>query len=167
MSIAVRSTVALALLFSLLGCQATPDAAPDTPAGTTPAALFDTWTLTSLEGNPVDALLPQGAKAPWIIIAPDGKVSGSTGVNSMGSKLDPEALSSGRFSLGPIMSTRRAGPPALMAVESAFVEALRKADSYSVKKSTLTLVRGKDEMMTFTATPASAPDSPSVPPKAR
>jgi len=116
-----------------------------------PTSLFNTWTLTEIEGNDLWTLLPMGAKAPTMMIAPDGTVSGSTGINSMGGALDVAALTAGRFSIGPIMTTRRAGPPETMAVESAFVDSLRNSDKYAVNGKTLTLSRGSGALLTLTS----------------
>lgn len=161
----------LAVLLSAVAAAscASSDAGPADP----PESLFDTWNVTAIEGNDIWALLPQGAKAPFLIIAPDGKISGSTGLNALNAKAEPEGLATGAFKLAGIATTRRAGPAPLMAVESAFTDALTTADAYTVRGSTLTLSRGRETMLVFArqsdespkATPAKAAPPKTRPPK--
>jgi len=131
---------------TLAACESSP-AAPERTGS--PTDLYNTWTLIGLEGNEIDTFVPQGAPNPYLIIAPDCKVSGSTGINSLSSALDAEALAAGGFKLGPIATTRKGGIPAMMVVESEFVDLLRKSETYSVKGSRLTLSRGKDDLLVF------------------
>lgn len=131
----------------LTACQSGPT------AHHSPEALYNEWKLVTLGGNTVEDLIPHGAQIPSLTIARDGKVTGYTGVNSLASTIDLDALPSGRFSLGSILTTRRAGAPQLMAVESALVDSLRQADTFSVRAQTLTLSRGPEELITLT-TPA-------------
>ncbi len=142
------------VLAALVGCAAVLNACVsdrgDELAPTDAQRLYESWTLRTLDGNELASLIPHGAQPPRLTFTPDGKVTGNTGVNSLGSSLDLEALSNGRFVLGPIMSTRRAGAPELMAVESAFVEDLRKANSFAVNGTTLTLSRDAEALLTFT-----------------
>lgn len=131
----------------LAACESGPKASTTPPS---PESLYNDWTLATLAGNSVSELVPQGARLPSLSIARDGKVSGYTSINALGSSLDQTALTNGRFALGPIMTTRRAGAPQLMAVESLFVDSLRKADTYAVAGNTLTLSQGPEELMTMT-----------------
>ncbi len=116
---------------------------------TDPQLLYDSWTLTELEGNPIDTLLPAGARRPSLSIGPDGTVGGHTSVNSLGTKVDLEGLQAGKFKLGGIITTRMAGPPALMAVEAAYTEALGKVDSYRVDEGAMTLTQGDQALLVF------------------
>lgn len=61
------------------------------------------------------------ARPPVLRFDGDGRVSGTTGVNRLTATW---ALADGVLTLGPLAMTRKAGPPARMAVESALVAAL-------------------------------------------
>ncbi|MCR9295524.1 MAG: META domain-containing protein [bacterium] len=61
-------------------------------------------------------------------LAADGSLSGSTSVNRYSGKATIEAA---RIQIGPLASTRRAGPPALMEQERRFLQALEKTASYA------------------------------------
>jgi heat shock protein HslJ len=91
---------------SFLGACSTPDGAARTPAGT--------WTLVELDGADLDAL----ARAPELVIAADGALSGFAGVNRFSGRFEPEALESGRIVAGPLAATRMAGPEEAMEVEA-------------------------------------------------
>ena len=77
------------------------------------------WQLKSLGNEPIT----EGVELPSLKVTPDGKVTGFTGVNRLAGQLATE----GEKLLGPLMTTRRAGPPAAMKVESAFLKALGRA----------------------------------------
>lgn len=108
------------------------------------AALAGDWKLASLNGNPVvSATAPgPGARVPGFSITPEGGFSGLAGVNRMSSRLDLAKLASGEFSLGPIATTKMAGPPELMKLEDAFTAALGNARRFSLKDRALLLKDG-------------------------
>jgi heat shock protein HslJ len=62
-------------------------------------------------------------------VSNDGTVSGSTAVNRYGGKA---SIDGNKITLGQLVMTRRAGPPALMDQESKFVAALEKVASFQV-----------------------------------
>jgi heat shock protein HslJ/phosphoglycolate phosphatase-like HAD superfamily hydrolase len=62
-------------------------------------------------------------------ISDDGKVSGNTAVNRYGGKA---LIDGNKMTLGQLVMTRRAGPPAHMDQESKFVAALEKVASFQV-----------------------------------
>jgi heat shock protein HslJ/phosphoglycolate phosphatase-like HAD superfamily hydrolase len=62
-------------------------------------------------------------------VSNDGTVSGSTAVNRYGGKA---LIDGNKITLGQLVMTRRAGPPALMDQESKFVAALEKVASFQV-----------------------------------
>lgn len=72
--------------------------------------------VAEVAGRPVPP-----ARPPVLRFDGDGRVTGTTGVNRLAGAW---ALASGVLTLGPLAMTRRAGPPARMAVESALVSAL-------------------------------------------
>ena len=67
-------------------------------------------------------------------VSNDGTVSGSTAVNRYGGKA---SIDGNKITLGQLVMTRRAGPPALMDQESKFVAALEKVASFQVDDSGL------------------------------
>jgi heat shock protein HslJ len=67
-----------------------------------------------------------------------GKVSGTTGVNRYNGQYTTKSGDKIEITVGPM--TLMAGPPAAMALEQSFVEALKSAKSYSVTETTLTLL---------------------------
>ncbi len=77
------------------------------------------WLLKSVEG----AGPPAGVESPSLTVNPDGSVGGFTGVNRFSGKLNAE----GGKLFGPLATTRRAGPPAAMEVETKFVRLLSAA----------------------------------------
>jgi heat shock protein HslJ len=67
----------------------------------------------------------------------DGKVSGTTGVNRYNGQYKTESGDKISIQLGPM--TLMAGPPEAMALEQAFVEAMKTATRYSVTETELSL----------------------------
>ena len=67
-------------------------------------------------------------------IGKDGSVSGSTAVNRYSGKAKIEGQ---KIEFGPLATTRRAGPPALMDQESKFTKALEKAARFRIEDSGL------------------------------
>jgi len=99
--------------------------------------------LEDLAGQPVVA----DSQATLQFTALD-KVSGRGSVNRFGGAM---ALENGKPTMGPFMLTRMAGPEPLMAQEQAYLEALAKATSLSVKGESLTIqVEGQDKPLRFT-----------------
>jgi heat shock protein HslJ len=103
------------------------------------SALAGEWTLESIEGGDVAKLLPAGARRPSINIASDGKVSGFGGVNRLSSTLDVQAVPKGEFKLGPMISTRMAGPKESMDLENRFTRLLEQAGSFELSGDKLTV----------------------------
>jgi heat shock protein HslJ len=110
---------------------------------------FGTWKLTSLGGNEVAPMLPEGIDAPSITIAPDGKVSGSTGINQMSASIDLAELAQGTFKMNPAAVTKMAGPAKAMAMETKFLESLQKATGIDVSNNRLHLSRDDMKLATF------------------
>lgn len=72
--------------------------------------------VAEVAGRPVTQ-----ARPPVLRFDPDGRLTGTTGVNRLAGTW---ALDGGAVTLGPLAMTRRAGPAARMALESALVAAL-------------------------------------------
>lgn len=95
-----------------------------------------TWTLASINGTKVakDANVS-------LIFGAGGKVAGNTGVNRFSGKVE---IADDKISFGPLATTRRGGPPALMAQEAMFLKAM--SDVVAMKlpaNGTLALVNDK------------------------
>ena len=107
------------------------------------------WNLSSLNGVDISSLLPAGMRVPSLSFTPDGKVSGTGGINRLASSLDLDALSKGQFKLAPTASTKMAGSPEAMAFEDSFLKALGDATGFNVKGDTLSLSGSAGEVMKF------------------
>jgi heat shock protein HslJ len=97
------------------------------------------WKLTKLgdESPAADLMLT-------LSVAADGKVSGSSGVNRFAGKLSDE-----KKLFGPLVMTRRAGPPEAMAVETAYTKALDAATRFEIKDDTLTVFAADKPRLVF------------------
>ena len=131
------------LLALVVGCS-TPhkEKVPD------PASLVGTWQLTRLEGQGVE----KSPRAPFIQFGANNTVAGSTGLNRFTGKTDPSQLSSGGIKLDQLATTRRAGEPAMMDLESKFLRAMAGATRWRVKGSELVLSNESGERLAFRRT---------------
>ena len=77
-------------------------------------------------------------------VTAEGKVSGSTGVNSYSGQLAKE-----KKLFGPLISTRRAGPREAMEVESALTKAMSEATRFEVRNKQLTIYAGETPRLVF------------------
>lgn len=149
-TILVTALVSMALCSATLtvsGCQGGGDLT--SMAGQGIKALTGEWDLSKLAGVDVSSLLPQGSKVPSLSFLEDGKVSGFTGVNRLSSSLDLSKLAKGEFALAPAATTRMAGPPEAMNVESQFLSALSKATGYQLDGNKLNLSDKAGELLSF------------------
>jgi heat shock protein HslJ len=85
-------------------------------AVTLEAIVGPTWTLVSIDGKKV---VDQSTAS--MILGAGGKVAGNTGVNRFSGTAD---IKGNEISFGPLATTRRGGPPVLMAQESMFLKAM-------------------------------------------
>ena len=101
------------------------------------------WKLEDLCGSPV----VEGSQATLEFSAVD-KVAGRGSVNHFSGGI---GIEKDMLKVGPLMVTEMAGPPALMTQEQAFLDALGKASSLSLKGEVLSItVEGKDKPLRFT-----------------
>jgi len=119
-----------------------------------PALAGTTWQLASMRGAPTAAA---GARAPVTMAFDAGsRVSGMSGVNRYGARVDagPDWLH-----VSAALSTRMAGPPEAMELESAFLSRLQRAGGWRVDGDRLRLFDAKGlELMVLRR---AAPGSPS------
>jgi predicted amidohydrolase YtcJ/heat shock protein HslJ len=101
-----------------------------------------TWTLTALEGGPVDAA------APPTMLFSRGSLSVFGGVNEISGSY---ALVHDAVVMGDLVSTRMAGPPELMDLEGRFIKALSGVNGFTVAGETLTLLTDGNEVAEFSS----------------
>jgi heat shock protein HslJ len=109
------------------------------------------WLLVSADG----ATVPEGLedpRPPYLRLEPGGRALGFSAVNSFSGTYEARGS---RLTLGPLAVTRRAGPPAAMAIESAMLQALQGTASYRIAGDTLELLDGGGRVHArFVAKPA-------------
>ncbi len=134
----VRAALAALLATTLLGA-ALPAAAQD---AADPALLVDvTWPLAALDGAAVPAEAAIDAT-----FAADGSLSGSAGCNRfMGSY----TLDGATISVAPLATTRMACDPETMARESAFLDLLQAAATWSADGRSVTIVSAAGGTLVF------------------
>ncbi len=125
----------------LAGCAGGPAGDPvvEAPA---PSAVGD-WVLVSIGGE-VPAAMAAPRRAPTLRLGADLAVSGFAGVNQYRGALSAPS-EGGVFEVGPLASTRMAGPPESNRLESRFVAALSGARTWSIEDGSLVL-RGAEEL---------------------
>lgn len=129
--------IALFLLVIGAALAATACRASHGAAGATGATAAGTWRLVELEGVDLTAL----EEAPELVIGADGALSGYGGVNRFSGQSDAAELGEGRLCAGPLISTRRAGPPAAMDAESRFLALLSASHDWRRSDGALELLQ--------------------------
>ena len=104
------------------------------------------WTCVTLNGAAITATRP-----PTITFDGAGRVNGFSGVNRFGGSV--ESAKVGELHFGQMMSTKMAGPPEQMALESSFLSALARADRYMVTDAELIFSAGKTMLVQFKSEP--------------
>lgn len=74
----------------------------------------------------------------------EGKIGGSSGCNRYFAAVTDDGEQGGGISIGPVGSTRKACPPAVMKLEQQYLEALRQVTRFSFEGSELLLSWGED-----------------------
>lgn len=95
------------------------------------SSMLGDWTLAGISGSDLASFAAD--KLPTMNIASDGTASGFTGVNRWSSMLDLDALKAGKFDLGQAATTKMAGSPAAMDLESRFLSALGSVTGFDVQ----------------------------------
>jgi heat shock protein HslJ len=120
--------VAFAIASGLAGCAGAGSGRALPLAGTH-------WILSEVKGV---AVAPGAGRPPYILFDPKKKrVTGYGGVNSFFGGYE---TSGGELRMPRLASTRRAGPPELMQLESAFFRALTATRSYRISDDELELL---------------------------
>lgn len=142
-------TAVLVLLASVLALGACSGAGKDDPARAALQSISGEWVLSEINGAPLRDTLPDNFRAPTLSIDAEGNVSGFAGINRMRGSLDPAALARGEFRVPSMASTKMAGPPEAMSVESRYLQAITDAEAYSLEEGTLVLRRGDQPLLRF------------------
>lgn len=110
-----------------------------------------TWKLNSIQDSKGvrSTLLKSGdAASRYQVTIKDGRIGVSGGCNIMGGDI---TLGQGNsFSVGPMMSTKRACMGTLMQSDNEISQHLRKASSYTLNGQTLSLTTEEDYTLNFT-----------------
>jgi heat shock protein HslJ len=104
------------------------------------------WTCVTLNGAAITATRP-----PTITFDGAGRVNGFSGVNRFGGSV--ESAEAGELHFSQMMSTKMAGPPEQMALESSFLDALTRADRYMVTDAELIFSAGEKIIVEFKSEP--------------
>jgi heat shock protein HslJ len=107
------------------------------PTAAMPTSVTGTdWVLTRIGGAAAQPRELSGR--PWFRLDPSDKrrVTGNTGVNLLNGTYE---LSGGALQFGPLITTRRAGEPALMEQESRFLKALESTATTDLRGRSLRL----------------------------
>ncbi len=106
-----------------------------------------TWVVAALDGRPVP---PEGGPA-LLTFGADGRLAGLGGVNRFAG---PYALRGDELVAGPLMSTRRGGPPEWMAVEARLLEVLGRPVRLARTEDAMVLGEGEVALTAADAPPA-------------
>ena len=126
----------LGTLMAAGGCASGPAAPSQEPDGR--------WELTRLG----DIEMHSGIPRPTLVVA-DGSVSGFAGVNRFNGGLAAE----GPFLFTPLATTRMAGPPPAMELETRYLAALQQATAWKVEGDALVLSADGIEVLDFRRAP--------------
>lgn len=109
----------------------------DAPPTVPDASLTDTyWKLTELRDQPV--AVSEGAREPHLVLnSPDGRLSGSGGVNRM---MGGYTVAGNTLTFSQVATTMMAGPPEAMQQEQAILAALATVRSFGITGNDLTLL---------------------------
>ena len=102
------------------------------------------WLVIEIDGEPVES------EAPGAVRFEADRITGRVGVNRFTGSF---TLEGDVLQVGPVASTRMAGPPELMALESRFNSHLEGAHEIVLEAGVLTLGR-EDETIVFTRVPS-------------
>lgn len=133
-------TVACAMTL-LVGC-GTPNSHAAEPA----KPLVGTeWKLAEIDGKALTA--PEGLRTPTLQLdATTKRASGVSGINRFFGSYETSGTT---LKFGPLAGTKMGGPPAAMAVESAFLKAMASVTSFNIASNRLELKAGDKTVLSF------------------
>ncbi|MEO0653224.1 MAG: META domain-containing protein [Planctomycetota bacterium] len=129
----MRSTLCILSLLILAACSS----APEVGSGESPVPadfpLLETiWVVEAVRAEPT------AEPRPALRFAVDGTLAGTAGLNQVSGEYRTNGSSA--LSIGPLATTRMAGPPEQMAAEAALCSALEEVEGFSLRKETLFLL---------------------------
>mgnify|MGYP001359262229 CR=1 FL=1 len=127
------------------------------PTATSDALAGTEWRIVAVDGQPV------GGEAPLLVsFGHDGRVTGTTGVNSFTASY---TLTAEYLTFGPMATTRRAAPPELQEQEQRVIGSLAGICPVALAAHTLELVgpRGRVELHSTRPLPEPASGPPGPP----
>jgi len=122
------------------------------PAGGPASLLGRTWKLEAIGDG---AAAPVEGTQVTLSFPEEGGIAGSSGCNRYQAAL--EMGPDGRWSIGPVASTRMACPEPVMAQEDRYLAALGAVTGYRIAADRLTLTDDKGVALTFVPIGESAP----------
>lgn len=138
------------MLGGCAGSKSGTDGSTNAPAKKTELAMKHVtgeWTLTSLAGHDLKGVEEQ--RRPRLTIREDGQLAGFSGVNRIAGKPDWTGITTGAFRAGNLVATKMAGPPEAMKLETAFLDALSRADRIAIEDGSLVLSQGSTRLATM------------------
>ena len=103
------------------------------------------WKLTELDGKPVAVI--EGLRRPTLQLdSTTQRASGTSGINRYFGGYESNGAA---LKFGPLAGTKIGGPPAVMAVERAFLKALADVSSWNVTSNRLELKSGDRSVLRF------------------
>ena len=138
-------------LFSLLtlagavalfaGCSTTNSSAAEPPKPLTGTE----WTLAEMDGKAVATT--EGLRTPTLQLdSATKRARGTSGINRFFGGYESTGAT---LKFGPLAGTKMAGPPAAMAVESAFLKAMASVTSFNIASNRLELKAGDKTVLRF------------------
>jgi heat shock protein HslJ len=134
--------VALVVLLAVVAtaCDTAGSSPGGTPEPTASAGLDGTaWTIESIGGTTLDDASPA-----LLTFEPGGRVSGSTGCNSL---MGEASIDGPSLAFGPLATTRRGCEQPLMAQETAVLEALAGVSGWTVEADGRLHLTGATELV--------------------
>jgi heat shock protein HslJ len=110
----------------------------DEGASGSPPGIVGTWQTEALGGA-----APEAGVTSDVTFSEDGRVSGHGGVNRFGGSY---VVRGDELELGPVFSTRMAGPEPAMAHEAALLAVLQGTRRFALEADVLTIGVGPDEL---------------------
>ena len=120
------------------------------------------WNPDSVMGETFPVV--RGARRPFVEFRSTSEVTGYGGVNNFRGKYSAR---DGKCDIGPLMSTRMAGPADVTRREASFLKALDDATSYRITGGTLRLSDGTGVIGSFVQTESLVPNDDPVNPDRR
>ena len=160
------ATVLAVLMIAALGaCKSNPSGeSAETPNQDVPttelpapadvdAGLIDTrWVITEINGRPVQADATD--QALFLGFTADGILGGFAGVNYLNAKFE---RSGKKLEIGPVVTTKKAGPPELNAQEVELLKQLMLTQRYRIQDGRLELLRSDGAALSAVAGEAPEP----------